>query len=75
MGSAAEASASCEGSMRVADVPGCYIRFGAQVPGRESFPAHSGRFDFDEAALATGAAWFAEVAQRAGRVLADGVSK
>ncbi len=56
-------------------VPGCYIRFGAQVPGRESFPAHSGRFDFDEAALATGAAWFAEVAQRAGRVLADGVSK
>ncbi len=53
-------------------VPGCYIRFGAQVPGRESFPAHSSRFDFDEAALAVGAAWFVEVAERAGRHLAGG---
>jgi len=45
-------------------VPGCYIRFGAQVPGREGFPAHSSRFDFDEQALATGAAWFVEVARQ-----------
>jgi len=51
-------------------VPGCYIRFGAQVPGREGFPAHSSRFDFDEQALATGAAWFVEVARRAGEQLA-----
>lgn len=53
-------------------VPGCYIRFGAQVPGRESFPAHSSRFDFDEDALAVGAAWFVRVAEDAGRALAAG---
>jgi amidohydrolase len=51
-------------------VPGCYIRFGAQVPGRESFPAHSSRFDFDEAVLPVGASWFTEVALTAGRALA-----
>jgi hippurate hydrolase len=50
-------------------VPGAYIRFGAQVPGREGFPAHSSRFDFDERALATGAAWFVEVAKAAGKYL------
>lgn len=50
-------------------VKGCYIRFGAKVPGREGFPAHSSRFDFDERALATGASWFAEVAKRAGLYL------
>ncbi len=55
-------------------VPGCYIRFGAQVLGREGFPAHSSRFDFDEQALATGAAWFVEVAREAGRRLATQVS-
>ena len=53
-------------------VPGCYVRFGARIPGREGFPAHSSRFDFDEAALATGAAWFAEVARIAGERLAAG---
>jgi len=51
--------------------PGAYIRFGGQVPGRESFPAHSGQFDFDERAIAVGAAWFAEVARRAGTALLD----
>jgi amidohydrolase len=51
-------------------VPGCYIRFGAQVPGREGFPAHSSRFDFDEQALATGAAWFVEVARQGALCLA-----
>jgi amidohydrolase len=50
-------------------VKGGYIRFGSQVPGREGFPAHSSRFDFDEKALATGAAWFAEIARHAGELL------
>ena len=54
-------------------VPGCYIRYGAQVPGRESYPAHSSRFDFDESALAVGAAWMNQVARVAGEeVLANG---
>lgn len=55
-------------------VPGCYIRFGAQVPGREGFPAHSSRFDFDEDALSTGAAWFVAVARAAGEQLAAAVA-
>lgn len=50
-------------------VPGCYVRFGAQVPGREGYPAHSSRFDFDEEALAIGAAWLYEVARQAGAAL------
>ncbi len=53
-------------------VPGCYIRYGAQVPGRESFPAHSSQFDIHEEALATGAAWLNAVARRAGHRLACG---
>ncbi len=54
-------------------IPGCYVRFGSQVPGRQGFPAHSSRFDFDEEALPTGAAFLATVARRAGRaVLAQG---
>jgi hippurate hydrolase len=54
-------------------IPGCYVRFGSQVPGRQGFPAHSSRFDFDEEALPTGAAFLAAVARRAGRaVLAQG---
>ena len=52
------------------EVEGCYIRFGAQVQGREGFPAHSSRFDFDEEALATGASWMAEVAKLAADRLA-----
>jgi len=47
-------------------VPGCYVRFGAQVPGREGYPAHSSRFDVDEAVLGIGAAYFAQVARIAG---------
>lgn len=46
-------------------VPGCYVRFGGQVAGRESFPAHSSRFDFDEQALAVGATYFAHLARLA----------
>ena len=56
----------------VEQVPGCYIRFGARVSGRESFPAHSSRFDFDENAMAAGAAWFFKVAHLAGARLAAG---
>ncbi|MEZ6061398.1 MAG: M20 family metallopeptidase [Planctomycetaceae bacterium] len=48
-------------------VPGCYVRFGSLVPGKEGYPAHSSRFDFDEQALAVGAAWFAAVAEIAGQ--------
>jgi hippurate hydrolase len=51
-------------------VPGCYIRIGAQVAGKEGYPAHSSKFDFDEAALASGAAYFHAIALRAGRELA-----
>ena len=50
-------------------VPGCYVRYGGQVPGLEGYPAHSSRFDFDEDAMRTGAAWMAAVARRAGAEL------
>jgi hippurate hydrolase len=52
-------------------VPGCYIRFGSKVPGKEGFPAHSSKFDFDEDALGVGAAYFRAIALHAGRRLAD----
>jgi len=52
-------------------LPGCYVRFGARVPGREGFPAHSSGFEFDEEALAYGAAWFHRVAVNAGARLAE----
>jgi len=51
---------------------GCYVRFGAQVPGREGFPAHSSKFDFDEQALAVGAAYYHAVALVAGQWLCGG---
>ena len=50
-------------------IPGAYVRFGGQVPGRENFPAHSSKFDFDEHALAIGAAYFYHVALVAGDIL------
>lgn len=53
----------------VEKVPGCYVRFGAQVKGRESYPAHSSKFDFDENALEIGAAYYHAVAHIAGRWL------
>ncbi len=52
-------------------IRGCYVRVGAQVPGREGFPAHSSRFDIDEDALAAGAAFFARVAVVAGEALLE----
>jgi hippurate hydrolase len=52
-------------------IPGAYVRFGGQVPGKEGFPAHSSKFDFDEEALAVGAAYYQAVAKIAGRRLRD----
>jgi len=46
-------------------VPGCYIRYGGSVPGREGYPAHSSKFDFDERALTAGAGWMAAIARLA----------
>lgn len=55
-------------------VAGCYVRFGSRFDGRDNFPAHSSKFDFDERALATGAAYYRSVALAAGRYLSDGAS-
>lgn len=52
-------------------IPGAYVRFGGQVPGKEGYPAHSSKFDFDEEALAVGAAYYQAVARLAGRRLRD----
>jgi hippurate hydrolase len=49
---------------------GCFIRVGARPPGRRSYPAHSSKFTFDEAAMKWGAAWFYQVVQVAGHALA-----
>jgi amidohydrolase len=46
-------------------VPGSYIRYGAKVIGKESYPAHTSRFDFDESAMIYGAAYLAEIAKLA----------
>lgn len=48
-------------------VRGAYVRFGGRAEGREGFPAHSSRFDFDESALGFGAAYLAQVARLAGQ--------
>lgn len=52
-------------------IPGAYVRFGGQVPGKEGFPAHSSKFDFDEEALAVGAAYYRAVATIAGERLRE----
>jgi len=52
-------------------IPGAYVRFGGQVLGKEGFPAHSSKFDFDEAALGVGAAYYQAIARIAGRRLRD----
>ena len=51
-------------SFYVQNIPGCFVRIGAQKEGLENIPAHSAHFDFDEQALAVGAGYMAEVAQR-----------
>lgn len=50
-------------------IPGCYVRFGSVLAGKEGFPAHSSRFDFDEQALHVGATYYHAVALAAGRHL------
>jgi amidohydrolase len=52
-------------------VPGAYVRFGSQVPGKEGFPAHSSKFDFDEEALEVGAAYYQVLAKIAGQRLRE----
>ncbi len=52
-------------------VPGCFVRIGAQVAGREGYPAHSSRFDFDEDALLVGARYFHQVVRQAEQALLD----
>ena len=51
-------------------IPGAYVRIGGQVKGRESYPAHSSKFDFDEQALAVGAVYYYRLAILAGQRLA-----
>ena len=51
------------------EIPGAYVRFGSQVPGREGYPAHSSKFDFDEEALAVGATYYRAIARIAGQQL------
>ena len=46
-------------------VPGSYVRYGAQADGRESYPAHSSKFDIDEAALPIAAAYLTSITQYA----------
>mgnify|MGYP000176762207 CR=1 FL=1 len=43
-------------------IPGCLVRFGAKHATLHDAPAHSPRFDFDEAVLATGAQFLAQAA-------------
>ena len=50
-------------------IPGAYVRFGGQISGRENYPAHSSRFDFDEKALAVGALYYYQIALIAGKQL------
>jgi hippurate hydrolase len=56
-------------SQYIQKVTGCYVRFGARLAGRENYPAHSSRFDFDEDALGVGAAYFHAIAKLAGERL------
>ncbi len=49
-------------------VPGCYVRFGAQIDGK-AYPAHSSSFVFDEDCLLIGAQYFVEATKHAGAVL------
>jgi hippurate hydrolase len=53
-------------------IPGCYVRYGSQVPGKEGFPAHSSRFDVDEQVLGIGAAYLHRIAMLAGEAVVNG---
>ena len=58
-------------SFYLRNIPGCFVRIGAQKEGLENVPAHSAHFDIDEEALAVGAAYMAEVARRTIKALAS----
>lgn len=49
----------------LAELPGCYVRFGARLQEQEYIPLHSPAFDVDEGVLTIGAAFFDEVAREA----------
>ncbi len=46
---------------------GCYVRIGAWNRAAKTAPAHSGKFDFDEGALAVGAEYLTSLAMAAGK--------
>ena len=56
-------------SFYLEQIPGAYVRFGSQIANRENLPAHSSRFDFDERAIAVGAAYYYHIALLAGKRL------
>lgn len=47
------------------EMPGCYVRFGAQLPDKAPVPLHSPRFTVNEEALKVGASFFDRVAREA----------
>lgn len=51
---------------------GCYVRLGVRGPGEEAHPAHSSKFDVDEAVLAIGARFFSRLVKLAGATLSKG---
>ncbi len=53
------------------EVSGCYVRFGSQVDGKEGYPAHSSKFDFDEEALAVGASYYYQLVQTVGKKIQE----
>lgn len=55
-------------SFYLQEVPGCYVRFGAQIDGK-AYPAHSSSFVFDEECLLIGAKYFFEASRHAGSLL------
>jgi amidohydrolase len=52
-------------SFYLAEVPGCYVRFGARRPEEPNIPLHSPNFDFAETLLPVGASFFARVVREA----------
>ena len=52
-------------SFYLAQVPGCYVRFGARRENWPNIPLHSPEFDFDEGMLKVGAAFFDRVVREA----------
>ncbi len=49
-------------SFYLQEIPGCFVRFGAQKKGLTNTAAHSPYFDFDERVLAVGARFLAQAA-------------